>query len=95
MSIEFEWDPDKAAKNLRKHKVSFEEAATVFRDTLSVTVPDPDHSAEEDRHITVGLSSRLRLLMVSHIEWGEQIRIISARQLTHQERNDYEKGNWD
>ena len=89
MGIRFEWDSDKAAKNLRKHKVSFEEAATVFRDTLSVTVPDPEHSAEEDRYITVGLSSRLRLLMVSHTEWGERIRIIGARELTHQERKDY------
>ena len=95
MSIRFEWDPDKAAKNVWKHKVSFEEAATVFRDTLSVTVVDPDHSAVENRYITVGLSDRLRLLMVSHTETEERIRIISARQLTRQERKDYEEGTWE
>ena len=93
MSIRFEWDPNKAAKNLQKHRVSFEEAATVFIDTLSITVADPDHSAERDRYITFGLSSRLRLLMVAHTERGERIRIISARELTRQERRDYEEGN--
>ena len=93
MSIRFEWNPNKAAKNLQKHRVSFEEAATVFLDTLSITIADPDHSAEGDRYITFGLSSRLRLLMVAHTEWGERIRIISARELSRQERKDYEEGN--
>ena len=94
MSIKFEWDPNKAVRNLQKHGVSFEEAATVFRDTLSITVSDPDHSADEDRYITVGSSSRLRVLMVSHTEREERIRIISARELTRKERKQYEEGNW-
>lgn len=91
MSIKFEWDPNKAAKNLQKHKVLFEEAATVFQDPLSITVPDPDHSVEEDRYITIGLSSRYRLLIVAHTERGDCVRIISARELTRRERKQYEK----
>jgi len=92
MGIEFEWNPKKAAKNLRKHGVSFEEAATVFADTLSATVPDPDHSVGEDRYITIGLSRGYRLLMVAHTERGKRIRIISARELTRKERKQYEEG---
>jgi uncharacterized DUF497 family protein len=93
VGIKFEWDPNKATRNLQKHKVSFEEAATVFRDDLSITVPDPDHSMEEDRYITVGLSGRFRLLMVAHTERGDRIRIISARELTSRERKHYEEGS--
>jgi uncharacterized DUF497 family protein len=89
--VEFEWDPKKEAKNIRKHKVTFAEAATVFGDTLSTTVPDPDHSEEEDRYIIIGQSQRSRLLMVSHTERGERIRIISARPLTPTEREAYEE----
>jgi uncharacterized DUF497 family protein len=89
--MEFEWDPQKAAKNLRKHKVSFTEAATVFDDLLSVTAHDPDHSTEEDRSIIVGQSHQRRLLMVSFAERGDRIRIISARELTRAERRDYEE----
>ena len=89
--MEFEWDPQKAAKNLRKHKVTFNEAATVFDDPLSVTVTDPDHSAEEDRFIIVGQSYRRRLLIVSFAERGDCIRIISARELTPAERRAYEE----
>ena len=89
--MEFKWDPQKAAKNLRKHKVSFKEAATVFSDPLSATVPDPDHSEEEDRYIIVGMSNRLRLLIVSFAEEGDDIRIISARELTRGERKAYEE----
>lgn len=89
--VEFEWDPKKEAKNLRKHKVSFSEAATVFGDTLSTAVSDPDHSLEEDRYITIGMSDRHRLLIVAHTEWGERIRIISARELTRAEREAYEE----
>jgi uncharacterized DUF497 family protein len=89
----FEWDPKKASKNLFKHKVSFHEAATVFGDDLSITVHDPDHSDEEDRYITVGLSNRLGLLMVAHSERGDRIRIISARVLTNIERDAYEERN--
>ena len=89
--MEFEWDVKKANKNLGKHGVSFSEAATVFNDGLSVTVYDPDHSKEEDRYITVGLSNRSRLLMVAHTERGQRIRVISARQLTRSEREAYEE----
>ena len=79
MGIDFEWDPSKAARNLQKHGVSFEEAATVFRDDLSISVPDPDHSLEEERFITVGVSNRNRLLMVAHAERVDVIRTVSAR----------------
>ena len=89
--MEFEWNPKKAARNLRKHRVSFSEAATVFGDRLGTTVSDPDHSLAEDRYITVGMSSRRRLLMVAHTERGERIRIINARELTRAERDAYEE----
>ena len=89
--MEFEWDPKKAARNFRKHGVSFDEAATVFGDSLGTTVPDPDHSAGEDRYITVGMSDRPRLVMVAHTERGERIRIINARELTRGERKVYEE----
>ena len=91
LSVEFEWDPKKAAKNLRRHRVSFNEAATVFGDSLGTTVPDPDHSLAEDRYITVGMSSRGRLVIVAHTERGERIRIISARGLTRAEKKAYEE----
>ena len=90
--MRFEWDRAKAAENLRKHAVSFEEAATVFRDTLSATGHDPDHSVDEGRYITFGISSRGRLLVVSHTERGDTIRIISARLVTKGERKIYEEG---
>jgi hypothetical protein len=95
--MEFDWDPNKAASNLKKHKVSFEEAATVFGDPLSITVPDPDHSWEEDRYLTVGPSDHGRLLIVAHTEeeGSERIRIISARPLTRRERKAYEEGEFD
>jgi uncharacterized protein len=89
--MEFEWDPKKEAKNIRKHRVPFNEAATVFADRLSLTVPDPDHSEAEDRHLIIGLSQRSRLLMVAHTERGARIRIISARTLTPAEREGYEE----
>ncbi len=94
MSIRFEWDPNKALENLQKHGVAFEEAATVFGDYLSMTVPDPDHSTQEDRLITVGSSSHNRLLMIAHTERRDSIRIISARELTPRERRQYEDGTW-
>ena len=94
MSIRFEWDPNKALENLRNHGVAFKEAATVFADYLSMTVPDPDHSTQEDRLITVGSSNQNRLLMIAHTERGDKIRIISARELTPRERRQYEEGNW-
>jgi uncharacterized DUF497 family protein len=90
--MQFEWDPKKAAINLRRHKVSFEEAATALEDELSLTGDDPDHSSEEARLITFGVSSAGRLLVVSHTERGERIRIISARLATRAERNLYEEG---
>ena len=87
----FEWDPRKAATNLRKHGVSFEEASTVFFDPLSATGNDPDHSAAENRMVTFGVSSSGRLLAVAHTEHGDAIRIISARKATRAERKIYEE----
>lgn len=89
--MEFEWDPRKAESNLKKHGVSFTEAGTIFGDELAITVPDPDHSDDENRYITIGLSNRLRLLMVAHTERGDKIRVISARELTKTERKEYEE----
>lgn len=89
----FEWDPRKSATNLRKHGVSFAEAGTVFGDELAITVPDPDHSDQEDRFITIGWSKLHRLLMVAHTDRGEKIRIISAPELTKTERTEYEEAN--
>ena len=94
MGLTFEWDPTKATGNFYKHNITFEEAATVFEDWLSITVPDPDHSETEERHITVGMSKRGRLLLVAHTERQTHVRIISARQLTPRERRVYERGNY-
>ena len=91
MSLQFEWDPHKEAKNKRKHKIVFKEASSVFADFLSATMPDPDHSMDEDRFIIVGYSDKKRPLMVSYTERGNQIRIISARKLTPVERIQYEE----
>ena len=87
----YEWDRAKATANLRKHKVSFAEAASVLLDPLALTFPDPDHSDEEERDITIGLSSKQRVLFVSHRERADRIRIISARKATRKERLQYEK----
>ena len=92
MSMEFEWDPDKAAGNLTKHGVAFAEAGTVFGDPLAITYFDPDHSDEEDRFLTFGQSSDGRLLVVSHADCGNNTRIISARVATRRERKIYEEG---
>ena len=92
MSLIFEWDEGKASENVRKHGVAFAEAVTVFGDTFSVTIYDPDHSEDEDRFITIGISARLRHLVVVHSERGDNVRIISARKATRQERESYEKG---
>jgi uncharacterized protein len=89
--MRFEWDPRKAQLNLRKHRISFEEATTVFRDPLSATGSDPDHSLTEKRFLTFGVSSKGRLLTVSHTELGDSIRLISARRATGQERRIYEE----
>lgn len=93
MSIEFEWDRDKAKRNLKKHRVSFEEASSVFRDPFSLTIPDPLHSDEEERFVTLGESHRRRLLVVVTTDRGNNVRIISARIATRKERKDYEEGN--
>ena len=90
--MRFEWDPGKAAENLAEHGVSFEEAATVFRDALSATGSDPDHSVDEERFITFGLSTAGRLLVVAHTDRDDTIRIISARPVTPREREIYEEG---
>jgi uncharacterized DUF497 family protein len=90
--LTFEWNVDKARANLRKHGVSFEEAATVFGDPLSITVPDPDHSGTERRFVILGMSVMHRLLVVVHTERGHSIRIISARQATSRERRSHEEG---
>jgi uncharacterized DUF497 family protein len=88
----YEWDPKKAKSNVRKHRVSFEAAASVFLDPLAVTYPDPDHSEEESREITVGYSAKLGVIFVSHTQRGNRIRIIGARKANAKERKQYEEG---
>jgi uncharacterized protein len=88
--VEFEWDPQKAEENARKHGVAFPEALTVFRDPLEVTIPDPDHSDGELRYLSLGRSEADRLLVVAYTERGSGIRIISAREATPKERREYE-----
>ena len=90
--MEFEWDPDKAAVNETKHGVTFLEAATVFGDPLAITFIDPDHSVDEQRYLTFGLSRLDRLLIVSHTDREGRNRIISARVMTRQEVKIYEEG---
>ena len=89
--MKFEWDRTKAASNLRKHGVSFDEAATAFADPLSHVFPDPDHSDNETRFLLIGMSQTIRILVVSHTDRGEAIRIISAREATRKERIFYEE----
>lgn len=91
--MEFEWNSDKATLNFDKHGVSFQEAATVFSDPLSVTFPDPDHSIGESRYIIIGTSRFKKLLVVAHTERGERVRIISARTASRQEKRFYEEGS--
>jgi uncharacterized protein len=91
MSLQFTWDPQKAAISLRKHKVGFPEAATAFADPLSLTIADPDHSVGEERFVLIGQSERRRLVVVAHVERGDLIRIISARLATRRERKTYEE----
>ncbi|MEJ2210552.1 MAG: BrnT family toxin [Anaerolineae bacterium] len=92
MTIGFEWDAEKAQTNLRKHRVSFDEAVTVFNDPFSVTILDPEHSDDEDRFIDVGISDTGDVLVVIYTERGENIRIISCRRATPRERRLYEEG---
>ena len=88
----YEWDSKKAQANRLKHGVSFEEAASVFLDPRALTFGDPDHSNEEPREITIGISSRGRVLFLSHCERGDGIRIASARKATPKERKQYAEG---
>jgi uncharacterized DUF497 family protein len=88
--MRFEWDGSKAASNLKKHRVSFDEAVTVFYDPLAATFADPDHSQHESRLITMGYSAQGRLLAVCHVEREEAVRLISARRATPRERRRHE-----
>ena len=90
--MQFEWDENKAAKNLSKHKVLFSEAKTAFEDPLYIDFYDPDHSVTEHRYIRIGYSAQHRLLIVSYTERGNAIRLISAREATKKEREVYEEG---
>ncbi len=93
VGIVFEWDPAKAATNLDKHGVSFDEASTLFGDSLSLTIADPEHSDPSDeRFVTIGRSQSGRTLVVIHSDRNEAIRIISARPATRRERRQYEEG---
>ena len=85
MSLIFEWDKRKAKSNLKKHGVSFEEAATVFGDPLSLTIEDPLHSEDEDRFVTTGQSNRKRLLVIVHTERGDNIRKRAGRHTARKE----------
>ena len=87
----FEWDPNKAKENLETHGVSFDEASTAFRDTLSLAIYDPLHSDQEDRFVLIGSSHRNRLLVIVHTERGDNIRLISARKASNKEREQYEE----
>lgn len=88
--LTFEWDSQKAERNIEKHGVSFEEASTIFQDHLALTIDDPLHSTVEERMVQIGFSHKNRLLVVVHSERGDNIRIISARKATKKERNNYE-----
>ena len=88
----FEWDPQKAADNAQKHGVAFDEARTIFNDLRSMTAYDPDHSGDEDRFLTIGMSDLGRVLLVVHTDRGESIRLISARSATRTERSWYQHG---
>ncbi len=90
-SIEFEWDEQKARLNLKKHRVSFDEAGTVFDDPQARVIDDPNHSSDEERAIIIGHSSKNRLLFVSYAARGDRIRIISARPASREERKGYEE----
>lgn len=89
--MRFAWDEKKAANNLVKHGISFEQAATVFDDPLSDTFPDSDHSLQEQRFIIIGSAESGKILVVAHTDDGELVRIISAREATHRERESYEE----
>ena len=89
VTLRFEWNPNKATRNLKRHEVSFDEATTVFDDPMFVTVIDDEHSDDEERYITIGLSRQARLLVVAHTDRAGQVRIISARKVTRKEEQFY------
>jgi uncharacterized DUF497 family protein len=93
MSVKFEWDTKKARLNLAKHSVSFEEAATVFGDERSVTIPDPVHSLTEERFVTIGVGDNGKILVVVATERGDIVRLISARPASRRERKQYEQAD--
>ena len=92
MRLSFEWDEEKAGENYRKHKVSFDEGVTVFNDPFSITIGDPDHSANEQRYVDIDASDRGHVLVASYTERGRGIRLISCRKATRRERRQYEEG---
>jgi uncharacterized DUF497 family protein len=93
VTVGFEWNEAKAKTNIEKHGVSFDEAVTVFGDPFSITIPDPDHSCDEERFVSVGSSDRGFILVVVYAERGSNIRIISCRKATRTERRFYEEGS--
>jgi len=93
--MQFEWDKEKAEKNLKKHGVSFEEASTVWDDLFFIDFYDEEHSMEENRFLIVGESKQNKLLIVSYVERENSVRIISAREITPKERRNYEHGNFE
>jgi uncharacterized DUF497 family protein len=90
--MNFEWDPKKATSNIKKHGITFQEAATIFGDPLAITFNDPDHSINENRFITFGMSLQKRFIIVSHTERDDRTRIINARLMNRRERKIYEEG---
>jgi uncharacterized DUF497 family protein len=90
----FEWDDAKAAANIEKHGISFYEAASVFRDTRGILLPDVAHSKEEDRFLLIGITGERKLLTVIHVDRTDRLRIISARPATRRERRDYEQSGF-
>ena len=93
MELSFEWDEVKAKENLRKHEVSFEEGKTIFNDPFLFTFPDYEHSVDEERYVNIGLSVTGRILILTHTERQDKIRIISCRKATARERRFYEEGS--
>ena len=93
MKLSFEWDEEKAKANLKKHRVGFDDATTVFNDPFSVTIHDPEHSADEQRYIEIGSSDKGHVLVVVYTERGSNIRIVSCRKAAPSERKFYEEVN--
>ena len=94
MELLFEWDEEKAQSNWSRHQVSFAEGATIFHDLFVATTPDPDHSEDEERYISIGRSVKGRLLVIVHTKRGDKTRLISCRKATPAERRSYEEGDY-